>query len=52
MLQINHLYKNYGKFQAVNDLNLHIEISGKEKSSDYWDRMVLEKQQPSVWSAG
>ena len=25
MLQINHLYKNYGKFQAVNDLNLHIE---------------------------
>lgn len=24
MLQINHLYKNYGKFQAVNDLNLHV----------------------------
>lgn len=24
MLQINHLYKNYGKFQAVNDLTLHI----------------------------
>lgn len=25
MLQINHLYKNYGKFQAVNDLNLEVE---------------------------
>lgn len=24
MLQINHLYKNYGKFQAVNNLTLHI----------------------------
>lgn len=24
MLQINHLYKNYGKFLAVNNLNLHI----------------------------
>ncbi|MDD6481061.1 MAG: ABC transporter ATP-binding protein [Lachnospiraceae bacterium] len=24
MLQINHLYKNYGKFMAVQDLNLHI----------------------------
>lgn len=24
MLQINHLYKNYGRFQAVQDLNLHI----------------------------
>ena len=24
MLQINHLYKNYGKFRAVNDLTLHI----------------------------
>ena len=24
MLQINHLYKNYGKFPAVSDLNLHI----------------------------
>lgn len=24
MLHINHLYKNYGKFQAVSDLNLHI----------------------------
>ena len=24
MLQINHLYKNYGKFQAVRDLTLHI----------------------------
>lgn len=24
MLQINHLYKNYGKFQAVSDLSLHI----------------------------
>ncbi len=24
MLQINHLYKNYGKFPAVTDLNLHI----------------------------
>ncbi len=24
MLQINHLYKNYGKFRAVNDLSLHI----------------------------
>ena len=24
MLQINHLYKNYGKFQAVRDLNLHV----------------------------
>ena len=24
MLQINHLYKNYGKYQAVNDLNLHV----------------------------
>ena len=24
MLQINHLYKNYGKFRAVNNLTLHI----------------------------
>lgn len=24
MLQISHLYKNYGKFQAVRDLNLHV----------------------------
>lgn len=24
MLQINHLYKNYGRFPAVSDLNLHI----------------------------
>ncbi len=24
MLQIDHLYKNYGKFRAVNDLTLHI----------------------------
>lgn len=24
MLQISHLYKNYGKFLAVNDLNLHV----------------------------
>lgn len=24
MLQINHLYKSYGKFQAVSDLSLHI----------------------------
>lgn len=24
MLHINHLYKNYGKFQAILDLNLHI----------------------------
>lgn len=24
MLQINHLYKNYGRFLAVNNLNLHI----------------------------
>lgn len=24
MLQINHLYKNYGKFQAVSDLTLHV----------------------------
>lgn len=24
MLHINHLYKNYGRFQAVSDLNLHI----------------------------
>ncbi len=24
MLQIDHLYKNYGKFQAVSDLSLHI----------------------------
>ena len=24
MLQINHLYKNYGKFRSVNDLTLHI----------------------------
>lgn len=24
MLHIDHLYKNYGKFQAVNNLNLHI----------------------------
>lgn len=24
MLQINHLYKNYGKFRAVNNLSLHI----------------------------
>lgn len=24
MLQINHLYKSYGKFRAVNDLTLHI----------------------------
>ena len=49
MLQINHLYKNYGKFQAVNDLNLHIE---KGDLFGFVDRMVLEKQQPSVWSAG
>jgi len=25
MLKINHLYKNYGRFLAVNDLNLHVE---------------------------
>lgn len=25
MLRIEHLYKNFGNFQAVNDLNLHIE---------------------------
>ncbi|MBD5554035.1 MAG: ABC transporter ATP-binding protein [Roseburia sp.] len=57
MLQINHLYKNYGKFQAVNNLTLHIPQgdlfgfvgpNGAGKTTTI--RMVCGLMQPSAGS--
>ena len=44
MLQISHLYKNYGKFLAVNDLNLHVP------KGDLFG-FAGPRQQRSVWCA-
>ena len=48
MLQISHLYKNYGKFQAVRDLNLHVP---KGICLALWDQTEPERQQQSGWYA-
>ena len=42
VIVLTDLTKQYGNFTAVDHIRL--SISGKERSSDYWVRMVLESQ--------
>ena len=44
MLTLSHIRKDYGKFTAVEDINLELENGLYREYTDFWEQMVQGKR--------